>query len=115
MREVKSTINYRGTDYSIVFNLNVMEAIQGEYGTVSAWGEKTDGKAGEVDVKALIFGLTEMFNEGIEIENDERGTNIPLLSHKKVARMLSEIGIENATSKLNGVVIESSKSDEKNG
>ena len=114
MREVKSTISYRDKEYDIVFNLNVMEAIQKRFGTIGAWGELTDGKSGEVNIEALLFGFTEMINEGIEIRNDETGTNEPLLNSKKVARILSEIGIEQATNKINGVVIESVASEEKN-
>lgn len=109
MKEVSKVINYKGKDYKLVFNLNVMEKIQDEYKTIGAWGELTDGSSGEVNVKALVFGLTEMLNEGIEISNEDNGTNEPLLSHKKVARMLSEIGVDKATKDLNKVVIESVK------
>lgn len=115
MKEVSSTLTYRGEEIKIIFNLNVMEAIQKEYGTIAKWGELTDGKAGEVDIKALIFGITEMMNEAIDIENDENGTNKPFLTHKKVARIITEIGVENTTNRMNGVVIESTKSEEKNG
>lgn len=115
MKEVSSTLTYRGEEIKIIFNLNVMEAIQKEYGTIAKWGELTDGKAGEVDIKALIFGITEMMNEAIDIENDENGTNKPFLTHKKVARIITEIGVDNTTNRMNGVVIESTKSEEKNG
>ena len=115
MKEVSTTLSYRGEEIKIVFNLNVMEAIQREYKSISKWGELTDGKSGEVDIKALIFGITEMINEAIDIENDEKGTDKPFLTHKKVARIITEIGVENTTGKMNGVVIESTKSEEKNG
>lgn len=115
MKEVSSTLTYRGEEIKIIFNLNVMEAIQKEYGTIAKWGELTDGKGGEVDIKALIFGITEMMNEAIDIENDENGTNKPFLTHKKVARIITEIGVDNTTNRMNGVVIESTKSEEKNG
>lgn len=114
MKEVSSVINYKDKEYKIVFNLNVMEKIQDEYKTIQAWGDLTDGANGEVNIKALVFGLTEMINEGIEIDNEDKGLNEPLLTHKKVGRMLSEIGLDKATKKINGVVIESTKSDEKN-
>ena len=92
-----------------------MEAIQEEYKTINKWGELTDGKGtGETDVKALVFGLRAMINEGIEINNENTGSNDPLLTHKQVARMLTEIGIDNATEDMNNLVVESVKSDEKN-
>lgn len=114
MKEVSSVINYKDKEYKIVFNLNVMEKIQEEYKTIQAWGDLTDGAKGEVNIKALVFGLTEMINEGIEIDNEDKGLNEPLLTHKKVGRMLSEIGLDKATKEINGIVIESTKSDEKN-
>ena len=112
MRQTKSYIDYNGKHYPIVFNLNVMEIIQDEYKTLDAWGELTDGKAGEVNVKALIFGLTAMINEGIEIENEDNGTNEPLLSHKQVGRILTEVGITQTAEQMNGLVIDSTQTDE---
>ena len=44
MKEVSSIIEYKGKEYKIVFNLNVMQEIQEEYGSLREWGEKTDGK-----------------------------------------------------------------------
>lgn len=114
MREVSKTITSNGKDYKIVFNLNVMEAIQAEYGTLEKWGELTDGKTegGEVDVKALIFGLKEMINEGIEINNDATGAKDPLLTHKQVGRILTDVGIRKATEDVNNLVIDSTKTEE---
>jgi hypothetical protein len=114
MKEVSKIINYKGKDYKLVFNLNVMEVIQEEYKTINAWGELTDGKSGEVDVKALKFGFAAMLNEGIDIDNDDNGTNEPFLTLKQVGRMLSEIGFNQVTEDMNEVVVESVKSDEKN-
>jgi hypothetical protein len=106
---------YKGKEIKLVFNLNVMQAIQAEYKTVDAWGKLTDGESGEVDIKALIFGLTEMINEAIDIDNDENGTDEPFLSPKKVGRIITEVGIAEATKALNNTVIESTKDDsEKN-
>lgn len=114
MKEMKSEIIYKDKKYSLVFNLNVMEVIQDEYGTVGKWGELTDGSTGEVNAKAVIFGLTEMLNEGIDIDNEENGTDIKPFTKKQVGRILTEIGLQAATQKLNETVIESTKSDEKN-
>ena len=114
MKDYMNEITYKGEKYVLVFNLNVMEAIQEEFGTIEKWGELTDGTAGEPDAKAIIFGFREMLNEGIDIENDEQGTDKPFLSLKKVGRIISEIGFDNATEALNETVIESTKSDEKN-
>ena len=39
---------------------------------------------------------------------------LPLFTTKQVGRILTEIGLQEATKKLNDTVIESTKSDEKN-
>lgn len=127
MKEVSSVIEYKGKSYKMVFNLNVMQEIQEEFGSLREWGELTDGKPeeivngkkkeivqGEPNIKALIFGLTVMLNEGIEIDNDENGTNNPPLTKKQVGRILTDFGIQKMTEDMNGLVIESTKSDEKN-
>ena len=111
MKEITRIINYKGKELKMVFNLNVMEAIQDAYGTIEKWGELTDGEHGEVNIKALIFGFKEMLNEGIEIDNEDNGTDEPLFTSKQVGRMISTIGIENTTENIQGVVIDSTKDD----
>lgn len=110
MENTKS-FEYKGKEIKLVFNLNVMQAIQEEYKTVDAWGKLTDGESGEVDIKALIFGLTAMINEAIDIDNDENGSNEPFYSAKKVGRIITEVGLANATKALNETVINSTKDD----
>lgn len=114
MKDVKETITYRGKEYDLVFNLNVMERIQEEYGSLEKWGGLSDAKSEEPNLKAVIFGFTEMLNEGIDIKNDENGTNEPFLTRKQVGRLISEITLSKATEALNSAVVESTKTDEKN-
>lgn len=114
MKDYKFEFEVEGVKYPLVFNLNVMEEIQEEYKTVEKWGSLTDGKSGEVNVKALKFGLTAMINEGIEIENEEKSENRALLTNKQVGRIITKMGVENAVAQLNNSIIESTKSEEKN-
>ena len=114
MKDYKFELETEEKKYKLVFNLNVMQEIQEEYKTLEKWGELTDGKSGEVNVKALIFGLTAMMNEAIEMQNDEEGTNDPLLTRKQVGRIITKAGVENSAKKLNEAIVESTKSEEKN-
>ena len=98
MKDINGVLQYNGKKYRLVFNLNVMERIQEEYGTISAWGEMTDGASGEPNAKAVLFGLTEMINEGIDIQNEENGTQEAFLTTKQVGRLLTAIGVQEATS-----------------
>lgn len=114
MKDINGIIEYRGKAYKVVFNLNVMQQIQEEYGTIEKWGEQTDGTSGEPDARAVIFGFAAMLNEGIDIENEETGADIKPLTLKQVGRMISEIGFERATNVLNKTVVDSTQSAEKN-
>ena len=143
MKDINGKIQYKGKTYRLVFNLNVMERVQEEYGSLEQWGNLTDGSAyaqreyeknhtgkfkpwdeltekekegykGEPDAKAVIFGFTEMINEGIDIDNEENGTDEKPLTLKQVGRLITDIGLVNATSTLNETVVASTQSDEKN-
>ena len=113
MKDFNGQIEYKGKTYKLYFNLNVMEQIQEEYGTIEKWGVLSDGTSGEVNAKAVIFGLAAMMNEGIDIENEEKGTDVKPLTLKQVGRIITEVGLNEATKTLNNTVIESTK-DEKN-
>lgn len=117
MKDFNGVLEYKNREYKLVFNLNSMEVIQEEYGSIDKWGELTDGtkkNKGEPNIKALIFGLAAMINEGIEIDNEEKGEDIKPLTLKQVGRMISEIGLNNALTTMNETVVESTKGDEKN-
>ena len=55
-----------------------------------------------------------MLNEGIDIANEENGTDEPHLTHKQVGRIITEVGLQNAAKVMNDTVIESTRSAEKN-
>lgn len=114
MKDINGNIQYKGKDYKLVFNLNVMEVIQEKYESIEKWGNLTDGQSGEPNAKAVIFGFTAMLNEGIDIDNEENGTDIKPLTEKQVGRMITEVGLLEATKTLNKTVIDSTQSTEKN-
>lgn len=114
MKDIMKEIQYNGETYGLVFNLNVMEEIQKEYGSVMDWGDVSDGKTGEPDAKAVKFGMCAMINEYIDIQNEKNGTNKPFVTLKTVGRMITEIGLMNMTNIMNETVIESTQSAEKN-
>lgn len=114
----KSYIEYKGEKYELVFNLNVMEEIQAEYGSVEAWGDLVEAEA-EPKAKDIKYGFTAMLNEGIDIYNEEHADDEDFkrrsfLTEKQVGRIISEIGLVEAAKRLNKQVIDSTKSDEKN-
>lgn len=120
MKDISTKINFKGKDYTLIFNLNVMEEIQNEYGTIDKWGSLCEPKKGEdskvvePDIKALKYGFCAMLNEGIDIDNEKNGTSDPPLTLKQVGRMITEFGAQDAMEALNKTVIESSKKLSKN-
>lgn len=121
MKDIERDIQFKDKTFKLVFNLNVMESIQEEYGSITKWGELTDGKLdkngkikSEPNAKAVIFGFREMLNEGIDISNEENGTDDKPLTLKQVGRMITDYGLNKATAVMNKTFIESSKSEEKN-
>ena len=114
IKDYKFELDVEGEKKQLIFNLNVMQEIQEEYGTLEKWGELTDGKSGEVNVKALIFGLTCMINEATDMRNEEEGLNEPMLTRKQVGRLITKAGVEKSAEKLNQAIVESTKNEEKN-
>lgn len=112
MKEKKAMILYKDKEYGLVFNLNVMEVIQDEYGSIEAWGALSE--AAEPNAKAIKFGICAMLNEAIDIYNEEHEDKRENFTLKQVGRIITEVGLENIAEKMNETVIESTKSDEKN-
>lgn len=103
---------YGDTKYPLAFTMNVIEKIQDKYGSYEKWGDMTDGKEQEVNIGALKFGITEMINEGIDIENESLETKREFLTSKQVGRIITEIGMNKMTNKVQETVIESTKNEE---
>ena len=109
------TIKYiecKNIKYPLVFNLNVIEKIQDKYGSYEKWGEMTDGKEREINIGALKFGILEMINEGIDIENENNEVKREFVTSKQVGRLITELGMKNLTDKVQETVIESTKNEE---
>lgn len=140
MKDVRKEIKHNDVIYPLVFNLNVMEQIQLQYGSVEKWGDLTDGtfngkkeyekkngedswelltedekivKRGEPDAQAIIFGFKEMINEGLDMDNEilvAKGEKPrPELTLKQAGRLITAIGLDFATKKLQETVVESQK------
>lgn len=99
-------------EYPLAFTMNVLEKIQDKYGSYERWVDMTDGKEQEVNIGALKFGITEMINEGIDIENEKLESKREFLTLKQVGRIITEIGISKMTNRVQETVIESTKNEE---
>lgn len=103
--------------YPLAFNVNVMEEIQNEYGSISRWGsivENKDSAESEPKIKDLKVGMLFMVNEGIEIENEKSETKRELLNSKQLGRLLSKIGLKEVIEKIKEVSINSTTVEDDN-
>ena len=98
----------------LVFNLNVMEEIQEQYGSLEKWGAITQGD-GEPKVKDLKAGIMAMINEAIDIENEENGSNETPLTEKQIGRIMTEVGIQEIVKKIQEITVASTNSGEQDG
>lgn len=91
MKDIMDTLEYKGKEYKLIFNLNVLEEIQDKYGTLNKMLEQAYGhKTGEPSVKALSFIIAAMVNEGIDIENETKEVKESPITQKQANRMLTE-------------------------
>ena len=111
MKDIKLDIEVDGKTYTLMFTLNVMQAIQEEYGSVKAWGEKVEANTDGMDAKAVIFGFGEMLNEGIDVENESLPADEqkPMLTSRQTGRLITKMGLTNAAEKINELVVASTK------
>lgn len=113
MKDIMDTLTYKGKDYTLVFNLNVLQIIQDEYGTLAEWIEKAYGReTGEPSAKALAFCIAAMVNEGIDIANEDTTSEPePPVTTKQANRMLSEFmkkhGVDKVVEKIDKLMGES--------
>lgn len=113
MKNKLSYIHTEDKDYPITFNINVMEEIQDQYGSMSAWGEAVQPKDGEPKVKELKGGICSMINEAIDIENEKNNTNEKFVTPKQVGRIISEVGLAPIIQSVINLTVESTSTDEK--
>ena len=106
-------ITYLETDsekFPLAFTLNIMEALQDEYGTLSEWSELIRNQK-EPNIKALKFFITEAINEGLEIEAERTGEKPKAITSKKAGRILTEIGLSGAANKIMATISDSVEMD----
>ena len=91
-----------------------MEDIQNEFGSMGEWITQTTFESGEMNIKAVKYGFRVMTNEGISIENEEKGIDKPFISDRQAGRIMTELGMEKVGELLNEIVIKSSPDAKKN-
>ena len=105
-----------GKAYPVTFNINVMEEIQEAYGSIGAWGAIVENaEGGEPKVKDLKIGLMMMINEGIDIENEMTGGNVPTVTSKQVGRIISERGFDEITRVIKNLTVASTNTGDNEG
>ena len=105
-------LTYKGIEYDLVFNLNVMEMLQEEYGSVEEWSAKAM-ESDEPNIKVLKFGFKAMLNEGIEIYNEDNPEEPKeLVNDKTVGRIISSVGFSSVADIIANTVVNSTQSED---
>lgn len=109
-------ITVNDKEYPIAFTLNVMENVQEKYGSMDKWSKELQPENGEEPkLKDVIWTFQEFLNEGIDIENEEKGEKRPFLTHKQVGRIISSVGMKEIGTLIRALTVESTNiGEEKN-
>lgn len=109
MKDFYTKWEVNGKEYTLAWNLNVMEEMQDKYGSLEAWGKISEGE--EPKISSIIDAFEAMINEGIEIDNEKNGTNEKPLTHRQIGRIISAYGVENAAETMKNATSEATKDD----
>lgn len=100
------------TEYPVAFTVNVMADLQEKYGSLDGWSSALQPEQGEPKIRDVIYTYMLFINEGIDIENEQKGENRPLINEKQSGRIITEIGFNNAGTKIMKIVTDSTPGDE---
>lgn len=91
------TIKIGEKEYPVIFTLNILEKVQEIYGSMDKWNALMFGVDGqEPSIKVIIWTFAEMMNEAIDISNADTENKKPEMEHKKVGRVISQLGLPGA-------------------
>ncbi len=113
MLDIVKHIEIDGTEYPIAYTFNVMEAIQDKYDTIENWVNALQPPKGvEPKIKDIKWTFTQFINEGIDIENENKGEKRPFITEKQVGRLISAVGMNEMTKAMKSVTSASTKTDD---
>lgn len=99
--------------FPFTYSLNVMEALQNEFGSLSEWSDMVEPKdRSEPKIKALLFFFKEAINEGIDIENENSDQPRKFVNERKVGRIITELGVKTVLEQLKGTVIDAGSNND---
>lgn len=103
--------------YPFVFNVNVLEDLQDEYGSFQKWvdtvGNTINGdKSVEPRIKDIKRALMLMINEGIDIENESSDEKQEFVNERQVGRIMSAVGQDKIVDEMMKLIKESTEVDE---
>lgn len=103
----------RNETFPFTYSLNVMEALQNEFGSLNEWSDMVEPKDGsEPKIKALLFFFKEAINEGIDIENENSDQPRKFVNERKVGRIITELGVKTVLEQLKGTVIDAGSNND---
>lgn len=89
MKDAFKTIKVNDKEYPMVFNINVAAVMQKKYGSMQKFADILSPKKGEPSLDDVIFMYRECINEGIDVENEDKGEKRSFITDKQAGRIMS--------------------------
>lgn len=83
-----NTITLRGVTYNLVFNLNVVEAVIGRFGSVAEMYQKTEEMTEQEALDVFAWITVQIINEDVA-ERRENGENLQAMTIERLKRTMS--------------------------
>ena len=82
------TITLRGVTYNLVFNLNVVEAVIGRFGSVAEMYQKIEEMTEQEALDVFAWITVQIINEDVA-ERRENGENLQAMTIERLKRTMS--------------------------
>ena len=100
--------------FPILYDINVLEALQDKFGGLSAWSETLSPESGEPPFSAVIDTVEILIAEGIDAKRDE-GEDITMPSRKQIGRLITRVGLAKTLEIIkNSAIAAAGEGDQKN-
>jgi len=96
--------------FPILYDINVLEALQQKFGGLSAWSETLSPEDGEPPFSAVIDTVEILIAEGIDAKADE-GETITMPSRKQIGRLISRVGLAKVLEVIKNAAISAAGED----
>lgn len=101
----------KNEEFPMAFSIGIWSKLQKEFGSINKLETlatiKGENGVVEPNLEIIIRIITDMINEGIDIENEKAAEKREFISTKKAGRIITEVGVQKAFNKMMQLINES--------